>query len=372
MRKDLRKRSFRGTRFLMAAVSLTGLFIFLEDTSNLEAGYVRTGHRHYRHSHYRSIRLAAVHGRHDWYLSDRRPVSRGTIAPPAALDIQIRLDQAGFSPGEIDGNLGRNTRLALAAFQQARGLQPAATIDEATRQALSNSGASETLVSHKLTPDDVAGPFLDNIPRDLMKQATLPGLYYTSPIEKLGEKFHISPMLLKRLNPGTKFAAGEEIKVPNVSGTSGSEKEAATPAPPANGGGVTVVVSKKGSSLTVKTADGRVIFHAPVTSGSEHDPLPIGQWKVTGVSKNPTFHYNPTLFWDAKSRGGKADIKPGPNNPVGVVWIDISKEHYGIHGSPEPGNIGHTSSHGCVRLTNWDAMKVASLVKPGTPVFFVE
>jgi lipoprotein-anchoring transpeptidase ErfK/SrfK len=120
----------------------------------------------------------------------------------------------------------------------------------------------------------------------------------------------------------------------------------------------------------VEDATGKVLFHAPVTSGSEHDPLPIGQWKVTTVQRNPTFNYNPDLFWDADPKHAKAQIPPGPNNPVGTVWIDLTKEHYGIHGSPEPSNIGHTQSHGCVRLTNWDVQRVARWAKPGTPVIF--
>ena len=134
--------------------------------------------------------------------------------------------------------------------------------------------------------------------------------------------------------------------------------------------GIVVRVSKATSALTVTDAAGKVIMHAPVTSGSEHDPLPIGDWKVTGVSRDPVFNYNPSLFWDAEPGHAKSKIPPGPNNPVGVVWIDITKEHYGLHGSPEPGKIGHTESHGCVRLTNWDATAVAGLVKAGTPVRF--
>jgi lipoprotein-anchoring transpeptidase ErfK/SrfK len=112
------------------------------------------------------------------------------------------------------------------------------------------------------------------------------------------------------------------------------------------------------------------VFYAPVTTGSKHDPLPIGKWKVNGVRVNPTFHYNPHLFWNADPRDAKATIPAGPNNPVGLVWIDISKEHYGLHGTPEPSAIGRAQSHGCVRLTNWDALKLASLVKPGTRVLF--
>jgi lipoprotein-anchoring transpeptidase ErfK/SrfK len=131
-----------------------------------------------------------------------------------------------------------------------------------------------------------------------------------------------------------------------------------------------VIVSKEASIATVYDAAGAVIFHAPVTSGSERDPLPIGTWTVTAVSKNPAFNYNPDLFWDADPSHAKAKIPPGPNGPVGVVWIDISKEHYGLHGTPEPGRIGYTSSHGCVRLTNWDAARLAALVRKGTPVVF--
>jgi lipoprotein-anchoring transpeptidase ErfK/SrfK len=131
-------------------------------------------------------------------------------------------------------------------------------------------------------------------------------------------------------------------------------------------------VAKSTSSLTVTDESGRVLVYAPVTTGSLHDPLPIGEWKVTGIRFNPKFHYNPDLFWDAEPAHTKATIQPGPNNPVGVVWIDISKEHYGLHGTPEPSTIGRTQSHGCVRMTNWDALKVAALVKPGTHVVFTE
>jgi len=164
-----------------------------------------------------------------------------------------------------------------------------------------------------------------------------------------------------------------QITVPNITPTE--------PLPPTKEGkpaaaantkptGARIVVTKKTSALTVEDANGRVLFFAPVTTGSQHDPLPIGKWKITGVQQMPAFHYNPDLFWDAKPGDAKATIKPGPNNPVGIVWVDLSLEHYGLHGTPEPGSVGHTQSHGCVRLTNWDAARVAALVKPGTPVLF--
>jgi lipoprotein-anchoring transpeptidase ErfK/SrfK len=218
-------------------------------------------------------------------------------------------------------------------------------------------------VSYTISDEDARGPFAEKIPEDLEEQAKLPGLYYTSIQEELGEKFHCAPALLERLNPGARFTAGENIKVPNV--LRPEEKER-TPA-----GVLKVVVSKKTSSLKVYDGRGRILFYAPVTSGSEHDPLPLGRWKVTGVQRNPTFNYNPELFWDADPSDAKAKIAAGPNNPVGIVWIDINKPHYGMHGTPEPGRIGNAESHGCVRMTNWDASKLANFVTKGMRVVFV-
>jgi lipoprotein-anchoring transpeptidase ErfK/SrfK len=185
-------------------------------------------------------------------------------------------------------------------------------------------------------------------------------------LQKLGDKFHSAPALLRRLNPGARFTAGEHIRVPNVLRT---EREALDTAR-AHAGGVKVVVSKKTSGLTVYDRNRRIIFYAPVTSGSAHNPLPFGNWEVTEVLRNPTYNYNPDLFWNADPNGAKAKIAAGPNNPVGVVWIGISKPHYGIHGTPDPGEIGYSKSDGCVRLTNWDASRLASLVTKGTRVVF--
>jgi len=322
---------------------------------------------------------------------------RAAAAPDARqmIAVQVALDRAGFSPGEIDGRGGPKTKLAVSEFQKSAGLQANGVVNEETIAAL--SAPAEPVVTYTIAPEDVAGPFIESMPRDMMESAKLPALGYTSALEALAEKFHASPALLQTLNPGAAWSAGDAIKVPAVEpfephssaekATAGAKPAAA--AKPVGGGAkpaaaaargtagtkpapasqsLEVLISGASKSLLVRDADGKVLMYAPITIGSSKDPLPVGDWKVTGVSWNPTFNYNPNLFWDADPTHAKAKIPPGPNNPVGVVWVDINKEHFGLHGTPEPSTIGRTESHGCIRLTNWDATKLGRLVAPGTKV----
>jgi lipoprotein-anchoring transpeptidase ErfK/SrfK len=306
-------------------------------------------------------------------------VAQETRTAPSPVNMvlaaQVMLDTAGFSPGEIDGKAGANFSRAVAAYQQSRGLGGSGKVDEATLDRLKQDFKGQPpVVSYTIADADVAGPFQPDLPKDLVAQSKLPSLDYRNALEAIAEKFHASPALLESLNPGqSSMQAGMQITVPNVMPT--EPLPPATAAKPAAGAntkspGARIVVTKKTSALTVEDADGRVLFFAPVTTGSQHDPLPIGKWKVTGVQQMPVFHYNPDLFWDASPEHSKAKIPAGPNNPVGVAWIDLSKPHYGIHGTPEPSQIGHVESHGCVRMTNWDVRRVMEWAKPGTLVVF--
>jgi lipoprotein-anchoring transpeptidase ErfK/SrfK len=286
------------------------------------------------------------------------PIQSGAKGP-GVVRAQILLDRAHFSCGQIDGDFGSNLQKTVTAFQHERHLQESGAVDDATWAAL-NADTAPPVTQYTITADDEKGPFVTR-PSDLMKQAELPALGYASPLDELSERFHSSPDLMKKMNPGADFTnAGQILTVPNVL------------VMPPQGPAAQVVVTKSESSVRAYDAAGHLLAFYMATIGSEHDPLPIGQWQIKGQKKNPKFHYNASLFWDAKDTNDRATIQPGPRNPVGLVWIDLSKPHYGIHGTPDPALIGHATSHGCIRLTNWDALELASLVKPGTPAILKE
>lgn len=364
------------------------------------------------------------------YADAMRSRDNEAAAPDALADTeerpvmqaQVILDRMGFSPGVIDGEMGLSTENALRAFQQANGLPESGSLNDATRAALlgttavdsgqrtemptsTPSGAKAVPATRIVTiPAEFAVGRFEELPDDPAEQAELSRMGYESLDEKLAERFHTTVNVLKMLNspgdaaragsaatesasgdnitsgPVSHFTAGQKIRVPNIGadfidasadldatwrdtlrdlGVGSDQPKAAR-----------IVVDKSDDTLIAYDGSGKIIGAFTVSSGSEHDPLPIGDWKILGTAYNPPFAYDPALFWDVPDSEEKQQLPPGPNGPVGVVWIDLSKEHYGIHGTPEPQTIGRAQSHGCVRLTNWDAARLAQMVSQSTEVHF--
>jgi lipoprotein-anchoring transpeptidase ErfK/SrfK len=280
-----------------------------------------------------------------------------SVAPggegPNVIRAQILLDRARFSPGEIDGKYGGDMGVAVKGYQEAHNLDADGVIGpELWRSLLADT--RPLLTTYTITAADLKGPF-GPIPEDVQEQAKMKWMGYESPAEGLAEKFHISTRLLRQLNPGKKFdAAGVQLVVPAV------ERGIARRA-------TRVVVSKSKRTVTAYGAGDRILASYPATMGGEHDPLPIGNWTITVVQRYPWFNYDPVHFWNASPEDAAAKLPPGPRNPAGVVWMGLSKPHYGIHGTPDPGRIRHGESAGCIRLTNWDASDLARMVVRGTP-----
>jgi lipoprotein-anchoring transpeptidase ErfK/SrfK len=297
----------------------------------------------------------------------------------AALIIKAEalLDRAHFSPGEIDGQDGDNFHKAVRAFQQANNLSDTGNLDAETWSALTSADSRPVLVAYMISDSDVAGPFAKRIPAKLEALAELRGLSYTSAREELAEKFHMSEALLRQLNPGLDMdRAGTKITVADVAPMRLRDGRDGVEAIPPRGGDARteyvtrIVVDKPATEVRAYDKDGKLLAVYPATIGSEEKPAPSGTFAVKRVAWNPDYHYDPKFAWKGVKAARKLTIKPGPNNPVGLVWIDLTAPSYGIHGTPEPAKIGKTESHGCIRLTNWDAIDLAAMVRGGTVVSF--
>ena len=292
---------------------------------------------------------------------------KGDVSGPSVVKTQVYLDRSGFSVGALDGRWGRNTAIALWWFQRTRGIEatePGALDEQTFRVLASTAGAPPAIVQRALTADDVNGPFI-SLPEDIYDKAELDCLCYESRKEKLAERFHTTEDFLALLNPDKDLDAlnaGDSIWVPNV-------RESLTQDRPDI---ARVVVSIRGNTFNAFDAAGNLIFHAPTTLGSKYDPSPRETTAVRKVTFDPWFHYQPTLFHEVPDHEPEANLPPGPNSPVGVVWVALAKPHFGIHGTSDPDSIGYASSHGCVRLTNWDARDVAHRLKAGVAVEFVD
>lgn len=287
----------------------------------------------------------------------------GDAAGPSVARLQIALDRALFSPGIIDGRWGKNTEKALYWFQQREGLPTTGVLDQATWEQLQQvAGGGAFTRSYAVSNGDLSGPFV-RIPEDIYEKAELDCMCYESLSEMLAERFHTSPAVLARLNPQVNLdalSAGQAISVPAVRDSLG----------PALGQVDRLQISDGGYYLHALDANGRILAHFPATLGAEYDPSPQGRFTVTAIAQNPTWHYQPSILSSVDSSDPEAMIQAGPNNAVGVVWMQLSEPHFGIHGTNAPESIGYTTSHGCVRLTNWDARYLSHQIEAGVDVEF--
>ena len=283
-------------------------------------------------------------------FSDALPEGQSALT----AKLQVLLDRAGAKPGVIDGVAGENVAKAIRGFEEIQGLKIDGIMNPDIWKRLLST--EPVVTSYTVTAEDV-DRIVDRIPDDYAEKATMEWLGYTSGAEALAEKFHMDQDFLRVLNPGASFVAGEKVVVANP-GTQDKIEVSR------------IVADKSKERLVVYGKNDKPVIIYPATIGSDNTPSPHGTHEINGVKRFPTYAYNPDKNFQQGENSEKLTIPAGPNGPVGSVWIDLSEPTYGIHGTPDPAKIAKASSHGCVRLTNWDAMELAGLVKFGIKVTF--
>jgi lipoprotein-anchoring transpeptidase ErfK/SrfK len=288
----------------------------------------------------------------------------GKQIDPVVLKAQVLLDRSRFSPGVIDGFLGDNFSTALKAFEHSQNLTPDGKLDPEVWAKLAGTSDKPALIDYTITEEDEKGPYVE-IPDEFENQSKLDRLSYTSPAEAIAERFHMDTDLLKALNEGKSLdKAGTVITVADVEPAPGAGDPSIK--------GARIEADKRAGEVRLLDKDGKLLALYPASVGSEDKPAPSGTHKITAVVRNPDYTYNPEYRFKGVKAKQAFKIKPGPNNPVGTVWIDLSVESFGIHGTPEPSKVGKSASHGCVRLTNWDVEELAARVDKGMPIDFLD